>query len=186
MSFKRYPRHRKSRLGDAWRRPRGWQNKLRLEKKGHGKRVKVGYRTAAEQRGQRKGLELVTVYNVNDVKALDAKTQGAVIGNIGTRKEIDVLNAIMDGGVTLLTGDPAKRLTDIEEAFKSRKKTHEQREKEREERQKQLEQKAAEKEAEEAAETSDSEDSDLEKAAAAEDEKKAKKEEQDKVLTKAR
>ena len=34
MSFKRYPRHRKSRLGDAWRRPRGWQNKLRLEKKG--------------------------------------------------------------------------------------------------------------------------------------------------------
>lgn len=73
MAFKRYPAHRKKRLSTAWRRPRGWQNKLRLEKKGHGKRVKVGERSAAAERGKKAGLELVTVYNVSELRLLIKK-----------------------------------------------------------------------------------------------------------------
>ncbi len=168
--FIRHRAHTKKRLGDAWRRPRGWQNKMRLSKKGHRPKVRVGYRTQKDTRNTRKGLEVTTVYNVADVQSLDPKTQGAVIGAVGMKKKIEILKAIQQTKVTLLTGDPAAKQKELETVFAERKKATEQRDKERAEKQKELEKKT---EAEE-------------KAVDAEEQKKEEDEEKQKVLTKAR
>lgn len=173
--FIRHRAHTKKRLGDAWRRPRGWQNKMRLSKKGHRPKVRVGYRTQADQRNKRKGLEVITVYNVNDVKAIDVKTQGAVVGAVGMKKKIEILKAIQEHKVTLLTGDAKAKQQELEQAFAERKQVSEQRDKDREEKQKALEKLAKEQEKEESEETVD-----------AEEQKKEEDKEKEKVLTKAR
>ncbi len=173
--FIRHRAHTKKRLGDAWRRPRGWQNKMRLSKKGHRPKVRVGYGTNAELRNTKNGLEIITVYNVNDVKAVDAKTQGVVVGAVGMKKKIEILKAIQEQKVTLLTGDAAAKQKSLELAFAERKKATEERDREREEKQKALEQLAKEQEKEEASEEQD-----------AEEQKKEEDKEKEKVLTKAR
>ena len=174
--FIRHRAHTKKRLGDAWRRPRGWQNKMRLSKKGHRPKVRVGYRTQASTRNTKNGLEIVTVHNVQDVQALDPKTQGAVVGAVGMKKKIAILQAIQKAQVTLLTGDPAVKQKELEQLFSERKKATEQRDKEREEKQKELEKLAKEQESkEEEVEEVD-----------AEEQKKEEDKEKEKVLTKAR
>lgn len=174
--FTKHRNHTKKRLGTSWRRPRGWQNKMRLSKKGHRPKVRVGYRTQADLRGKKNGLEVVTVYNVADVKALDAKTQGAVVGAIGKKKKIEVLKAIQDNNIALLTGDAKAQQQALEQAFADRKKLSEARDKEREEKQKALEEKAKEAEKEQQAEEQEDPD----------EKKQAEEDQKEKVLTKAR
>jgi large subunit ribosomal protein L32e len=176
MTFKRQAWHRKSRLGTSWRRPRGWQSKLRLEKKGHGKRVKVGFRSEAATRGKKNGLDIVRIHNVSELELVDAKSQGVVIANIGMKKKLDVLRAMKEKKLTLLTGDVAETIKALEEKFASRKKASQTRDAEKAAKQKELEKKA-EKEEKDAKEE---EPVDAEEAA------KAEKKEQEKVLTKAK
>lgn len=177
--FIRHRAHTKKRLGDAWRRPRGFHNKMRLSKKGHRPKVRIGYGTDASLRNTRKGLKIVTVYNVADVAALDAKTQGAVVGAVGAKKKIEILKAIQEHKVTLLTGDAAAKQKELEQAFAQRKKITQERDQEREKKQQVLKQKAAEQEKQEAAEKAEPE-------AEAEEHKKEEDKDKEKVLTKAR
>jgi len=177
--FIRHRAHTKKRLGDAWRRPRGWQNKMRLSKKGHRPKVRIGYGTAAALRNTKKGLEIVTVYNVNDVKAIRAKEQGVVVGAVGMKKKIDILKAIQEHKLVLLTGDAKAKQLELETVFAERKKASELRDKEREKKQKVLETKAEQQEKKEQKGSDDV-------ASNAEEHKKEEDVNKEKVLTKAR
>lgn len=79
---------------DAWRRPRGQQSKMRLKHRGHRAMPTVGFKSPKAVRGlDKNGLLEVIVKNVADLKAIDSKTQIAVIGRtVGGRKKIDILN----------------------------------------------------------------------------------------------
>ncbi|MBI3190422.1 hypothetical protein HYZ41_01825 [archaeon] len=50
--FKSQDHFRYKRLGKRWRRPVGWQSKLRLKKGGSGMSVAVGYRSPVVSRGK--------------------------------------------------------------------------------------------------------------------------------------
>jgi len=79
---------------NAWRRPRGQQSKMRLKRKGHRKMPTVGFKSPKAVRGlNRDGLLEIVVKNVQDLKAIDVKTQIGVIGRtVGAKKKIDILN----------------------------------------------------------------------------------------------
>jgi large subunit ribosomal protein L32e len=78
----------------AWRRPKGYQSKMRLGRRGHRAMPEVGYGSPKEVRGLNKnGLKEVVISNVVELKAVDTKTQIAVISKtVGGRKKLDILN----------------------------------------------------------------------------------------------
>ena len=69
IKFRRYLWHTKRKLRDSgWRRPRGIHNKLRREKKGKGRLVKVGYRIKREWRGLHpSGFREVLIHNIDEL-----------------------------------------------------------------------------------------------------------------------
>lgn len=79
---------------DSWRKPKGYQSKIRLKRKGHQRMPCVGFKSPRLVRGLNKdGFKEVLVYNVFDLKKVDVKTQIPVIARtVGARKRIDILN----------------------------------------------------------------------------------------------
>lgn len=53
------------RLGEKWRKPKGRQSKLRLEKKSKGKRVKIGFGTPKSER-----KIIIRIFNEKDIEKL--------------------------------------------------------------------------------------------------------------------
>ena len=145
--FTRHGHHRKKRLKPRWRRPKGLHNKQRLEHKGSTPRVKKGYRSPKETRGKKNGLEIVNVYNLKDIASIDKKTQGVVVGNVGMKKKILLLEEIQKQGLTLLTGDAEKQAQALKDRWEEKKQSREEKRQEREERQQELEESVEEQEA---------------------------------------
>lgn len=77
------------RLGDKWRKPKGRQNKLRLEKKSKGKRVKIGFGSPKSER-----KIVLRIFNENDIEKLkntnlDEKRHIILLaGSIGKKKRL--------------------------------------------------------------------------------------------------
>ena len=144
MKFTKHAYHRKKKLKSRWRRPRGLHNKQRLEHKSATPRVKVGYRSPKDQRHKKNGLEIVQVYNAQDVQAVDKKTQGVVIGKVGMKKKIQLLELVKERGLTLHTGDAEEHIAALKERFEKRKQKRAEKQQERESKQEELESQAEE------------------------------------------
>ncbi|KUO82755.1 MAG: hypothetical protein AT714_04780, partial [Vulcanisaeta sp. OSP_8] len=73
---------------ESWRRPKGNDNKIRLEIKGYPKRVKIGYGKPRLVRNLHPtGFKLVTVHRPEDVDKVDPTREAIVIGRtVGLRK----------------------------------------------------------------------------------------------------
>jgi hypothetical protein len=64
--------------------------------------VNVGYRGPAAVRGlHNSGLQMVLVNTLSDLTALDVKTQGAIIANVGGRRKIELLTVCKQKNVTV-------------------------------------------------------------------------------------
>lgn len=62
------------RLKDSWRRPRGLDNKIRIERGGYPAKVKVGYRNPRKARGLHPcGSIEVLVHSVKELAGLDPR-----------------------------------------------------------------------------------------------------------------
>ncbi|NYT00881.1 MAG: 50S ribosomal protein L32e [Methanocellales archaeon] len=87
-SFRRHDSHKKKKLDESWRRPRGLHNKLRKRIVAKGAMVQVGYGSPKEVRGLHpSGYEEVLVYRPKDVEDVDIANQAIRIGSsVGTRK----------------------------------------------------------------------------------------------------
>ncbi|MEM4255301.1 MAG: eL32 family ribosomal protein [Candidatus Norongarragalinales archaeon] len=69
--FARQNRAQKKRVGEAWRKPRGIDNKLRIKKGGYGFLPKIGFRTAKSERGLHpNGLKEILVRSMRDLAGL--------------------------------------------------------------------------------------------------------------------
>ena len=60
--FKRKDLHKKKRLPDKWRKPKGITNKMGLKRKGHKVKVSPGFGTKNSDKGtHRSGLKIITI-----------------------------------------------------------------------------------------------------------------------------
>lgn len=76
-----------------WRKPRGLHNKRRLKFAGHQKNPSQGYRSPKEVRGLHKtGLELITIYNLNDLQKIKPTEQFVQLSSkIGIKNKLKIL-----------------------------------------------------------------------------------------------
>ena len=87
-TFKRTDSHKKKKLDENWRRPRGLQSKLRKRIASKGAVAQVGYGSPRAVRGLHpSGLEDVLVRNLNDLQSINPEYQAARIARtVGVRK----------------------------------------------------------------------------------------------------
>jgi len=172
--FSRQDSHKKKKLGNKWRRPKGLQAKMRLRKKGYKRSVKTGYGTPKKLRGLSKNLEIVFVNNTKDLKGIDEKNQEIIISSaVGTRKKIEIIKEAEKLKIKILNiKSPKDYIKKIEEKIAEKKKEKEAKKKEKEEKKK-----ATKKEKKGVEEK-------VKKEMDEEEKKKGEKKEKDKILTK--
>jgi len=91
--FVRQESWRYDRLKENWRRPKGIDNKMRRKIKGWPPTVNVGYRGPKAARGLHpSSYEEVLVYNIEDLKKVNPKTQAVRIAHtVGKKKRMQIL-----------------------------------------------------------------------------------------------
>jgi large subunit ribosomal protein L32e len=92
--FKRQESWRYDRLAPNWRRPRGKDNKMRLQVSGVPRLVKIGYRGPKVARGLHpSGYNDILVFNVKDLSRVDKATDAIRIARtVGRRKRIEIVS----------------------------------------------------------------------------------------------
>jgi len=141
-NFIRQDAHKKAEIKKKWRRPRGLQSKMRLNKKGYRKSPSQGYRSPAVVRGlHSSGLVSVIVYSKKDLDNIDNKNQGVMVAkSVGIKKRIELVNYAKEKGITIFNiKNIDKFLADVDKKIKEKKEKKEAREKEKEKKEKKKE-----------------------------------------------
>ena len=95
MKFLRRNTNRKIRLGknsrkkEAWRKPKGRDNKMREKKRGYPAVVSIGYSNTKELRGKIEGKQPVIVNNLRELEKI-GKNQIVILGKIGKKKKLEI------------------------------------------------------------------------------------------------
>jgi large subunit ribosomal protein L32e len=102
--FSKFESWRLVRVKDYWRKPTGIDNKMRQERKGWPKSVKIGYASPKAVRGLHpSGMEEVAVYNVGDLTIVDPETQVVRIGgSVGGKKRSAIVADAESLGIRIL------------------------------------------------------------------------------------
>lgn len=177
--FRNHNSHKIKRATNAYRRPKGLQNKMRLNHKSYSRQVSIGFRSPVEARGMtRDGLWPVVVANVKQLAELEAGKHGVVLASgLGMRKRAAIAQEAAKLKLTVINcADPAKYAAKVEKLVIDRHLRREKHKQDQAEAVKKAEkkEKAAEKKEEKKAEKSES----------TEEAKETEKKELDKVLTK--
>jgi len=99
--FRRHESWRYNRLKESWRKPRGLDNKMRLNVKGWPKSAKIGYGGPRISRGLHpSGYEEVLVHTPDEVVGVDSRSQAIRIAHtVGTRKRIQIASGARERGI---------------------------------------------------------------------------------------
>ena len=77
----------KARVGDAWRKPRGIDNQMRVGRKGFGALPRIGYGTPRAERGMHpSGVREVLVATLKELDAVEKGVAVRLSGTLGGRK----------------------------------------------------------------------------------------------------
>ncbi|VUT23499.1 MAG: 50S ribosomal protein L32e [Candidatus Methanolliviera sp. GoM_asphalt] len=103
-SFSRYGSKYKKRVKEAWRRPRGRQNKQRRRKVSKPAVVKVGYGSPALVKGLHpSGLEDTLVRNIKELKKVDPEKQLVRIARtVGRKKRLEIEERAEEIGIKII------------------------------------------------------------------------------------
>ncbi len=121
--FRRHESWRYNRLKENWRKPRGLDNKMRLNVKGWPKSAKIGYGRSRISRGLHpSGYEEVLVHTPDEVVGVDPRTQAIRIAHtVGTRKRIQIASGARERGIYVV--NPLVRREIEEEEKKAEEET---------------------------------------------------------------
>ncbi|MEM1583681.1 MAG: 50S ribosomal protein L32e [Nitrososphaerota archaeon] len=102
--FARQESWRYARLKPNWRRPRGKDSKMRLQKSGAPQLVKVGYRTPRKYRNiHPSGYMEVLVHRVGDLEGLDPGRHAVrIAGSVGRLKKFKIMEEAEKKGLKVL------------------------------------------------------------------------------------
>lgn len=102
--FIRQESWRYDRLAENWRKPKGKDNKMRLQKSGMPALVKVGYRGPRAARGLHpSGYRDIIIHNTAELVKLDPKKDAARIGHtVGKKKRIEIINKAVELDIKVL------------------------------------------------------------------------------------
>ncbi len=92
------------RLEDSgWRKPKGLDNKMRIERKGWPPRVKIGYRKIKEARYLHpSGLREVLVHNSKELSELDPNIHIVrIASSVGKKKRIEIIEKAKELGLRI-------------------------------------------------------------------------------------
>jgi large subunit ribosomal protein L32e len=174
--FLRQDGHKRKKLAQNWRRPRGLQNKMRLNKRGYRRHVTVGWKSPVEVRGlSRDGLTMMVVHRVEELASLTPSQHIVIIGKtVGTKNRVVIINAALAQKLTILNvKDPAGYVAAVD-ARRTRVKEEEKKKQEKKE--------AASKKAT-AKKEAPAKDQGIEAIADEETKKEEDKKEKDRILT---
>jgi large subunit ribosomal protein L32e len=157
--FKRKDHHKKKRLNESWRRPKGLHNKQRLNKRGHRGNVTVGHRTKASERHTYNGFEIVTVTTTDDIDALNTDEQVARIPSMGKRKKTPLVKHALDQDVTIANLNAEEYVEHVEAYLERRAKKKQARAEKAEAEEAEAEEQGAEEQEEPREETASSDES---------------------------
>lgn len=110
-TFRAQDSHKKVRVKNRWRKPRGSDSKMRQRFRSYARVVKTGWQSPKSVRGlDRTGLEIVYVAKESDIQSIDAKKQGAMIsGKLGLKKKLILLNILEEKNITVLNVKDVKQ-----------------------------------------------------------------------------
>jgi large subunit ribosomal protein L32e len=114
-NFVQADQHKKKRLKNYWRRPRGLHSKKRRHILGKGEMARVGYGSPTAVKGLHpSGFQDVLMSRVQDLDELDPSTQAVRIARtVGQRKRMDIVRKARSLGLKIL--NPPVETAPIEE-----------------------------------------------------------------------
>ncbi len=126
-AFVRPESWRYMRLKENWRRPRGLDHKIRRKIKGWPAAVSTGYQGPKIARGLHpSGYREVLVYNTEDLKNVDPKTQAIRIAHtVGRRKRARIIIEARKKKMTILNLKEAREVVEEERKVAEEKKAEE-------------------------------------------------------------
>lgn len=145
--FMRTDFRKKSKLGvrrkkkQVYRKAKGRDNKIRLNMKGHVRKVKVGFKNNKKERDLINGLVVLRIKTLEDLKGIK-EGQIVIVGKVGMKKKIEIANYAKENKIRLFNLNSERFLRESKEKMKQSK---EKRQKTKE-KQKSKEKKAKEKE----------------------------------------
>ena len=99
-----------------YRKATGRHNKIREKRKNRPRRVEIGYRTEGKTRGLIMDKKTVVVNNLKDLNKV-GKEEIMVVGRIGDKKKIELVNAAKEKGIGILNVNVDRFLKKSEKPF---------------------------------------------------------------------
>ena len=92
---------RRRKKGRVWRKAKGRDSKIRLNRFGYPKSPAVGYKTQKTEAGKIDGLNPILVYNTADVGKL-TKKEVAIVAKVGAKKKLEIIKKAQEMKIKLL------------------------------------------------------------------------------------
>lgn len=120
--FRRVEKHRKKRLSDNWRKPKGHHSKVRRKERPKGKMPLIGRSTPkALKHTDKKGRQIILINNIEDLNSLKKDTIGVISKNLGFRKKKIIAEKVEGKGYAFMNFKPEEVLKKAEEKKKRKR-----------------------------------------------------------------
>jgi large subunit ribosomal protein L32e len=121
-NFVRQEAHKRKRLPQNWRKPKGVHSKLRLRRRGKANMVSIGYKMAEEVRGlTRQGLRQIMISSPEHLKYIK-EGEVAVLKKVSNRTRLTILKAAQKAKVQIVNiHDIAKKIEEVQKKLVSKK-----------------------------------------------------------------
>lgn len=143
--------HKKSKIENRWRKPRGSDSKMKQGLGGYRKVVKQGYMSPKSIKyvNVKSKIMFIVIRNLDEMKKIDPKKEGAIIsGTIGQKKKIELIKYAKENSIIIENYDADKFIKKVDEELKKKKEVKEKISKEKKQKEADKKKKAIEKEKE--------------------------------------
>ena len=116
--------HKKKKLKNKWRKPRGSDSKMRYKRRGYRGIISVGYKTPKSIFGLNKnGLKGILIHSIKDLDKIKQDFEAAIISKkVGAKKKIEIIKQAKNKSIKIMNiKDVDDYVKKIEERLKKKK-----------------------------------------------------------------